>query len=110
MKLWGHGRVARYFVHVAVPVFVQRFRCRSCGAVVTMRPSGFWSRFQTASADIFATLQARLNQRRWGAGVVRQRAGHWLRGFIAHLAFEFPDADPVAKLVGLFDAGVRFLV
>lgn len=110
VKLWGHGRVVRYFAHLAAGVFVQRFRCRSCGAVVTMRPSGYWPRYQTNASTIFTVLRTRLADRGWGAGVARQRAGHWLRRLIAHVAFEYPGADAAATLARLFAAGVHFLV
>jgi hypothetical protein len=109
-KAWGHGRVLRYFEGFPAGLYVQRFRCPACGAVMTMRPEGFLPRFQTATRAIFEALRCRLGRRRWPPGLPRQRAGHWLRAFLTKVAMHFPGEDPLATLLFLHAAGIDLLV
>ena len=42
--LWGHGYVLRYFEQLCEGIYMKRWRCRLCRAVLTTRPTGFWKR------------------------------------------------------------------
>jgi hypothetical protein len=80
-RMWGHGYVLRYFSEVAGGLFLKRYRCSKCGAVVTTRPSGYWARVRSSTQKIYESLRTRLSLGPWL--VPRQRGGHWLRRFIA---------------------------
>lgn len=78
-RMWGHGYVGRIFEGVRLTVFVKRYRCPGCGSIVTMRPEGYWPRYQSAISAIYETLLYRVRHFTWPPWTTRQRAGHWLR-------------------------------
>jgi hypothetical protein len=86
---WGHGYVARYFNGFVEALFLKRWRCPSCGLVITCRPKSHWRRFQESISGMYRALLIRLKELRWPAWAPRQRGGHWLRTLIqnarAHL-------------------------
>ena len=109
-KVWGHGHVARYFAVLALAVWLRRYRCPTCRRVLTMVPDGFCRRYATAGADMAAALAARLRHQDWPRGVLRQRAGHWLRKFLRLCRMDYPTDDPLAVLLRLVADGIHFLV
>ena len=109
-RLWGHGRVSRYFDGLAEVLYVQRFRCRECRSVITIRPREHWARYQAPVSWIFEVLRHRLSMLKWPEGVTRQRAGHWLRKFVSKIAMDFPGADLLVTLDRLYDRQIAFLV
>lgn len=106
-KVWGHGHVTRYLA--ALVVLLRRFRCPTCGIVITMVPAGFCRRYQTAGAEMVAALTTRLRHRGWPPGVPRQRAGHWLRKFLAICRMDYWEDDPLLVLARLLEDGIHFL-
>lgn len=78
-KLYGHGYVSRYFNQIKNFLFFKRWRCQSCGAVITCRPAAYWQRYQTPISDIFSALQIRFKTLKWPPWITRQRGGHWMR-------------------------------
>lgn len=88
LRVWGHGRVGRYFEGFSKPLLVQRFRCADCKTVFTCRPKGWWARFVACATTVIGVLIARFTDRRWPATVPRQRAEHWLRRFTACRLFD----------------------
>lgn len=106
-KVWGHGHVARYLL--ALVVLLRRFRCPTCRVVITLVPAGFCRRYQTAGAEMAAALAARLEHRGWPRGVPRQRAGHWLRKFLAICRMDHWADDPLQVLARLLEDGFHFL-
>ena len=97
-RVWGHGRVCRYFEGFSEPLFVQRFRCFDCRRVFTCRPLDVWSRFLSAAMLIIDALISRLTLFRWPTSVPRQRGGHWLRRLSENLLVRGLAGDPVAWL------------
>ena len=79
-------------------MLLKRYRCPTCRRVLTMVPAGFCRRYQTAAADMAAALAARLRHRGWPVGIPRQRAGHWLRKFLAQCRMNHPLDDPLSVL------------
>ena len=59
-KLWSHGYVTRYFEEEPGTVWMKRCRCCSCGAVHTLRPMGYYRRFQVLIAEMIRCLQVRI--------------------------------------------------
>jgi hypothetical protein len=55
-------------------------------------------------------LAARLAHRGWPRGVPRQRAGHWLRKFLARCRMDYLEDDPLALLRRVTGDGEHFLV
>ena len=90
-KVWGHGFVLRHFEPYGF-LWVRRWRCHVCRAVLTARPPGFWRRVQTSAAQIFQTLKHRLCFGFWPVSTKRQRAGHWLRKFSIKSRMDFPES------------------
>jgi hypothetical protein len=84
-KLWGHGFSARYFQGFPGVLWIKRWRCSICRAVLTSRPEGYWPRIQSSIQAIFGALRVRLTIYRWPPGTSRQRGWHWLWGFLARL-------------------------
>ena len=112
-KLWGHGWTSRYFQGFSSAFWLRRYRCTKCRVVITLRPAGFWPRLQTCIEQIYQILRQRLASYRWPAGMNRQRAGHWLRGFHLKLRFHpewsIPDASLVQALDLAMGSGIRFV-
>lgn len=88
-SIWGHGFVSAYFDGFETLFYLKRYRCQGCHCVLTLKPQGYWRKFQTDVQTIFATLSHRLAHCRWAFGVKRQRAGHWLRLFIRKVRMDF---------------------
>lgn len=109
-SVWGHGWVRRYFDGYPEGIELQRFRCRDCRSVMTLRPQGFWPRFQASVNFIHDTLHYRLVHYFWPPGIRRQRAGHWLRQLIAKVRMDFPERDLLDCLGDMYRQGIAFLV
>ena len=78
-KFYGHGHVSRYFNQINNLLFLKRWRCLCCGAVISCRPMAYWRRYQETSANIFQALQIRFKTLKWPPWIARQRGGHWMR-------------------------------
>ena len=98
LRVWGHGRVARYFEGFREPLLVQRFRCADCRKVFTCRPAAVWPRFLSFALTIIDALIARYAERFWPMGVPRQRGGHWLRRLSKELLAQTQAIEPVPWL------------
>jgi hypothetical protein len=77
-KMWGHGLVGRYLCTWG-QIYVKRYRCPGCGAVVTARPQGFWPFIRSSIHVVYQALCTRLSCGRWPLATTRQRGGHWLK-------------------------------
>lgn len=78
-RVHGHGFVSRFFNAVAGCIFVRRWRCPSCGMVITCRPAEYWPRYHESISKIFESLIYRVTHRKWPPITGRQRGGHWIR-------------------------------
>jgi hypothetical protein len=67
---------------------VKRWRCPHCGAVMTMRPVGYWRRFLAPISTILESLRSKAEQGHWTAVVSRQRQQYWWGGFQRQSHFE----------------------
>jgi hypothetical protein len=106
-KMWAHGYVSRYFEGFSGNIWLKRYRCRFCKAVVTLFPEGYYARFQSSISEIFTALSHRLQRGRWPPGLPRQRAGHWIAKFIVKAAMDFPRKDLFWVLRFLYDRGIN---
>ena len=77
--VWGHGYRDVFFDGYNEPIPVKRWRCPRCRHIITCRPAGYFSRFQTPAHTIRFTLSHRIQTGRWPCGCIRGRCGHWLR-------------------------------
>ena len=98
LRVWGHGRVGRYFEGFSEPLRVQRFRCADCKTVFTCRPLGWWARFFTRAATVITALFVRFTEKRWPPGIRRQRAEHWLWRFNDERLFDPERVDEASFL------------
>ena len=80
-KLWGHGYVSRYFEFYRGIIWIKRYRCPCCGTVYTMRPKGYWRRFQAKIKTIVKSVKEKLEGKKWLEGINYQRQQYWLKGF-----------------------------
>lgn len=77
--LWGHGFVLCYFSCVAEGVYLKRFRCCGCKAVIKLKPCGYFNQFRTAITVIKQSIKNRIRKKRFLPGIPRERQDHWLR-------------------------------
>ncbi|CAO0824828.1 hypothetical protein DFAR_950002 [Desulfarculales bacterium] len=82
VQLWGHGFVSAYFDEVPTAIWLRRFRCPDCRAVIRLRPRGCWSRFQAPVETIRPSFSNKLARGRWDLGLLRPRQRHWLQGLL----------------------------
>lgn len=82
VRLWGHGFVPAYFDEVPELVWLKRYRCPACRAVIRLRPQGYWRRFQASVEAIRHSLSRKLGHGRWDPGLPRSRQRHWLKGLL----------------------------
>jgi len=87
-RMWGHGFTKRCFSMLAGVVYLKRYRCPCCSSVLTIRPDGIWSYFQSLIQTIYETLKWRISTGSWRVGFPRQRGGHWLRRFTKYAQME----------------------
>jgi hypothetical protein len=85
--LWGHGYCTAYFDGFQEPLWLKKYRCPGCRAVIRMRPQGYWSRFQASIETIRESLARRLSEKRWLPELPRPRQRHWLKGLIKQARF-----------------------
>jgi hypothetical protein len=107
-RLWGHGYVLRYFDGWPEGLWMKRYRCVSCGAIHTMRPSSHWRGFWAPWRQILASMRRKLKKGRWLSGLSRQRQQYWWKGFAKQAARERHQPrslDSLKELVG----GLRIL-
>jgi hypothetical protein len=96
LRVWGHGYVEAYFDEAGSQgVFLKRYRCRECGVVIRMRPSGYWRRIQATVAAVRQRVLHRLEKGRWPPNSNPPRQRHWLRGLKRqvrmHLGMSYAD-------------------
>lgn len=108
-KMWGHGFVSRYYEPLDFAVCLKRWRCPTCGRVVTMLPVDFYRRYRSCVNTIYRALKHRLGHGRWPPRTIRQRAGHWLRKFMAKAQMDFPDGKLTELLDWLHHKGIPIL-
>lgn len=81
VRVWGHGYVEAYFDEAGShSVFLKRYRCPECGAVIRLRPSGYWRRIQATVAAVRQCVTERIATGRWPPNSNPPRQRHWLRG------------------------------
>lgn len=79
-RVWGHGFVLAYFDPAGAQcVFLKRYRCPQCRAVIRVRPSGYWKRIQASIAAVRQCIMDRLKTGRWPVQSHPARQRHWLR-------------------------------
>jgi len=76
--VWGHGFVQVCFAGFSQPLDIRRYRCPVCGCVIRLRPKGYFTRIQSAAADIRCILDVRITTGFWPAGTITNRCRHWL--------------------------------
>lgn len=81
-NMWGHGYVGRYFEETSGSVFLKRYRCPGCKALVVARPDGYWSRTRSSILSIYQALKSKLCSGQWPSLLPRQRGNHWLKRFV----------------------------
>jgi len=111
-KLWGHGFVKCYFNGFSHSLWLKRYRCPSCNSVITVKPSGYWSRFKSSVQTIYNTLSYRFLYKKWPLSISRQRAGNWMRAFIKNIKMLIYDrfgSEPFKILQICFEKNINFL-
>ncbi len=94
-KIWGHGFKDAYYDGYSSALPQKRFICADCGCVYTLRPFGYWPRYQASAAVILNSVCQRIRDGvlRMNAELSRQRRQHWLRALTrnikAHLGMDF---------------------
>ncbi|CAO0824549.1 hypothetical protein DFAR_710012 [Desulfarculales bacterium] len=71
-----------YFDEAPTEIWLRRFLCPACRAVIRLRPRGYWSRFQAPVETIRQSLSNKLARGRWNPGLLRSRQRHWLKGLL----------------------------
>jgi len=102
-RVWGHGFTTGYFDGFDEPLWLRRYRCPDCSAIIRVRPKGYWPRFQARIDAIRQSLSHRLTHHKWLPDLPRSRQWHWLRG-LKRQAFIHLGAGGSGDLLNAFDA------
>ena len=76
--MWGHGYVITYFDLFKEGVWLKRYRCSECGAVIRIRPKGYFPRFQSPIKTILRSISLKETKNKWMEGISRSRQLHWI--------------------------------
>jgi hypothetical protein len=99
--MWGHGFASRYFQSFSDPLYMKRYRCPNCKAVITSRPHGYWPSVRTEIDKVFDTLHYRLTHYVfppvWPLGITRQRGGYWLKKFTNFCKMNFSNSKNILQ-------------
>ena len=76
--MWGHGYVITYFDLFKEGVWLKRYRCAECGAVIRIRPKGYFPRFQSPIKTILRSISLKETKNKWMEGISRSRQLHWI--------------------------------
>ena len=88
-RIWGHGFTGSYFDGFNEPLWLKRYRCPDCRAIIKLRPKGYWPRFQATIDTIRRSISHRLTHHKWLPDLPRSRQWHWLRGLRRQVFFHF---------------------
>jgi hypothetical protein len=96
VRVWGHGFVPAYFDQAGSEcVFLKRYRCPECRAVIRVRPSGYFKRIQASVVAVRQLVMDRLATGRWPPKSNPARQRHWLRALKrqvrAHLGMSYEE-------------------
>lgn len=86
-RIWGHGYTTGYFDGFNDPLWLKRYRCPDCRAIIKLRPKGYWPRFQASIHAIRKSISHRLTHHKWLPDLPRSRQRHWLRGLRRQVFF-----------------------
>jgi hypothetical protein len=104
--VWGHGFVLTCFDGFQEALWLRRYRCPVCSAVITMRPSGYFRGFQAPARTIRSSIAHKYYKGRWLPGISRTRQQHWLKALRRRVVAFFGLRCPF-DLIGAFDWFVR---
>lgn len=90
--IWGHGFISAIFDGFNQPLFLKRYRCPHCRCVVRLRPSGYFSRFQSPLGVIRESISTKEDKGVWLKGLSRSRQAHWWRALKHRIAAFFGNA------------------
>lgn len=68
-----------YFDLFQEGVWLKRYRCPVCGAIIVVRPKGFFPRFQSPIKTILRSISLKESKGRWLEGISRSRQLHWFK-------------------------------
>ena len=108
-SLWGHGYV------LFNGLFLKRYRCNGCSTIITLKPAGFWKKYQSNIEKIYIALRYRFTGFRRVNDVSRQRQNQWLKKYIhfikMHILCEqhYREMHPVDLLDYLYLKNIPFL-
>ncbi|CAO0824882.1 hypothetical protein DFAR_970013 [Desulfarculales bacterium] len=86
VRLWGHDFVPAYFDESLTAIWLRRFRCPVCRAVIRLRPWGYLSPFQAPEETIRQSLSNKLARGRGTHGLPRFSRRHWLKGSLRQVS------------------------
>ena len=81
-KVWGHGFVLANFDGFKCGLYIKKYRCPDCRAVIRMRPKGYFPRFQTSIKTIRSSILNKSSGNGWIKNLCRSRQQHWFRALI----------------------------
>lgn len=87
--VWGHGYVPAIFDGFNQPLLLKRCRCPGCRCVIRLRPSGYFTHFQSPIGTIRESIASKENKGRWLSGLSRTRQANWWRALKRRIAAFF---------------------
>jgi len=94
-RIWGHGFKDKFYDGYSSALPLKRYICADCECVYTLRPFGYWPRYQASATVILSAVCKRIRDGIWrnNAPLSRQRRQHWLRALTrnikAHVGMDF---------------------
>ncbi|CAO0822040.1 hypothetical protein DFAR_270010 [Desulfarculales bacterium] len=91
-----------YFDETPIVVWLRRFLCPDCRAVIRLRPWDYRSWFQALVETIRQRLSNKLAWSRWDPGLPRSHQRHWLKALLRQVSL-YLGSSWSGNLLGAFD-------
>jgi len=78
--------VLAYFDMFQEGVWLKRYKCPVCGTIITIRPKGYFPRFQSPIKTIRKSVTLKESKNKWMEGISRSRQMHWIRALRRRIA------------------------
>ena len=83
--IWGHGFVLCYLENIDNGVYLKRYRCPCCGAVIKYKPTGYFKNFYIPIRTIYESLKSKIRNGTYLSGLCKNRQYFWFKHLMQNI-------------------------